>query len=81
MFHPLRGKGGKGRRSTHVNHDPKLQRSRRAWGGDFTFLKNLQSNALSTGKSFQSNETKFPHPRLYIAVNPKAELKKYLQIN
>ena len=28
MFHPLRGKGGKGRRSTHVNHDPKLQRSR-----------------------------------------------------
>ena len=28
MFHPLWGKGGNGRRSTHVNHDPKLQRSR-----------------------------------------------------
>ena len=31
MFHllsALRGKGGKGRRSTHVNHDPKLQRPR-----------------------------------------------------
>ena len=28
------------------------------------------------GKSFQSNATKFPHPRLHIAVNLKAEPKK-----
>ena len=48
----------------------------RAWGGDLTFFKNLQSNSLPTGKSFQSNATKFPHPRLHIAVNPKAEPKK-----
>ena len=48
----------------------------RAWGGDLTFFKNLQSNSLPTGKSFQSNATKFPHPRLHIAVNPKAEQKK-----
>ena len=47
-----------------------------AWGGDLTFFKNLQSNSLPTGKSFQSNATKFPHPRLHIAVNPKAEPKK-----
>ena len=40
------------------------------------FFKNLQSNSLSTGKSFRSNATKFPHPRLHIAVNPKAEPKK-----
>ena len=46
------------------------------WGGDLTFLKHLQSNSLPTGKSFQSNATKFPHPRLHIAVNPKAEQKK-----
>ena len=45
-------------------------------GGDLTFFKNLQSNSLPTGKSFQSNATKFPHPRLQIAVNPKAEPKK-----
>ena len=45
-------------------------------GGDLTFFKNLQSNSLPTGKSFQSNATKFPHPRLHIAVNPKAEPKK-----
>ena len=48
----------------------------RAWGGDLTFFKNLQSNSLPTGKSFQSNATKFPHPRLHIAVHPKAEPKK-----
>ena len=48
----------------------------RTWGGDLTFFKNLQSNSLPTGKSFQSNATKFPHPRLHIAVNPKAEPKK-----
>ena len=48
----------------------------RAWGGDLTFLKNWQSNSLPTGKSFQSNAIKSPHPRLHIAVNPKAEPKK-----
>ena len=48
----------------------------RAWGGDLTFFKNMSSNSLPTGKSFQSNATKFPHPRLHIAVNPKAEPKK-----
>ena len=48
----------------------------RAWGGDLTFFKNLQSNSLLTGKSFQSNAIKSPHPRLHIAVNPKAEPKK-----
>ena len=41
-----------------------------------TFFKNLQSNSLPTDKSFQSNATKFLHPRLHIAVNPKAEPKK-----
>ena len=41
-----------------------------------TFFKNLQSNSLPTSQSFQSNATKFPHPRLKIAVNPKAEPKK-----
>ena len=45
-------------------------------GGDLTFFKNLQSNSLATGKSFQSNATKFPHLRLHIAVNPKAEAKE-----
>ena len=40
------------------------------------FFKNLQSNSLPMGKSFQSNATKFPHPRLHIAVNPKEEPKK-----
>ena len=34
---------------------------RRAWGGDLTFFKNWQSNSLPTGKSFQSNATKFPN--------------------
>jgi len=38
----------------------------RARGGDLTFFKNLQSNSLPTGKSFQSNATKFPHPRLHV---------------
>ena len=38
-----------------------------------TFLKNLPSNSLPTGKSFQSNGAKFPHPGLHIAVKyPKA---------
>ena len=40
-----------------------------------TFFKNFQSNCLPTGKSFQSNASKFPHPGLHIAVNPKAEPK------
>ena len=40
----------------------------RACGGDLTFFKNLQSNSLLTGKSFQSNATKFPHPALHISV-------------
>ena len=49
----------------------------RAWGGDVTFFKNLQSNSLPTGKSFQSIATKSPHPGLHIAVKyPKAEPKK-----
>ena len=48
----------------------------RAWGGDLTFFKNLQPNSLPTGKSFQSNATKFPHLKLNIAVNPKAGSKK-----
>ena len=46
-----------------------------AWGGDLTFFKNLPSNSLPTGKSFQSNATKFPHPGLAIKY-PKAEPKK-----
>ena len=46
-------------------------------GGDLTCLKNLPSNFLPTGKSFQSNATKFPHPGLHIAIKyPKAEPKK-----
>ena len=48
----------------------------RAWGGDLTFFKNLQPNSLPTGKSFQSNATKFTHLKLHIAVNPKAGSKK-----
>ena len=48
----------------------------RAWGWDQTFLENLPSNSLPTGKSFQSIATKFPHPGLHIAVHPKAGPKK-----
>ena len=49
----------------------------RAWGGDLKFFKNLPSNSLPIGKSFQSNATKFPHPGLHIAIKyPKAEPKK-----
>ena len=49
----------------------------RAWGGDLTFFKNLQSNFLPTDKIFQSNATTFPHPGLHVAVKyPKAGLKK-----
>ena len=59
-----------------INVKPAGGAGGRAWGGDLTFFKNLQSNSLTTGKSFQSNATKFPHPGLHIAVNPKAEPKK-----
>ena len=49
----------------------------RAWGGDLTFFKNLPSNSLSMGKSFQSNATKSLHPGQHIATKyPKAEPKK-----
>ena len=44
--------------------------------GFFTFFKKFQSNSLPTGKAFQSNATTFPHPRLHIAVNPKAGPKR-----
>ena len=45
-------------------------------GWEFDFFQNLQSNSLPTGKSFQSNATKFSCPKLHIAVSPKAEPKK-----
>ena len=49
----------------------------REWGGDVTFFQNLSSNSLLTGKSFQSNATKFPLPGLHIAIKyPEAEPKK-----
>ena len=50
----------------------------RAWGGDLTSFKNLQSNSLPTGKSFQSNATKFPHPGLHIALSniPRLDPRK-----
>ena len=49
----------------------------REWGGDVTFSQNLSSNSLPTGKSFQSNATKFPLPGLHIAIKyPEAEPKK-----
>ena len=35
------------------------------WGFDI-FFKNLLSNSLPAGKSFQSNTLKFPHPGLHI---------------
>ena len=56
--------------NAHINVKP------RAWGGDLTFFKNLSSNSLPMGKSFQSIATKFPHPGLHIAVHPKAGPKK-----
>ena len=40
------------------------------------FFKNLPSNSLPTGKSFQSIATKFPYPGLHIAVHPKAGPEK-----
>ena len=45
------------------------------WG--FDNFKNLPSNSLPTGKSFQSNATKSLHPGQHIATKyPKAEPKK-----
>ena len=49
---------------------------RQGIGWRFDFFKNLQSNSLHMGKSFQSNATKFPNPMLHIAAHPKAEPKK-----
>ena len=49
---------------------------RQGMGWDLTFFKNLSSNSLCTGKSFQSIATKFRHPGLHIAVHPKAGPKK-----
>ena len=46
-------------------------------GSDLTFLNNLPSISLPTGKSFQSIATKFTHPGLHFAVKyPKAEPNK-----
>ena len=60
-----------------INVKPVAGGGGRAWGGDLTFFKNLQSNSLPTDKSFQSNATKFPHPGLHVAVKYlKAGLKK-----
>ena len=44
------------------------------WG--FHFFQKISIKFPATGKSFQSNATKFPHPRLHIAVNPKAGPKR-----
>ena len=45
------------------------------WG--FDIFQKFASTSLPTGKSFQSNATKFPHPGLHIAIKyPKAEPKK-----
>ena len=61
------------RNNAPINVKPAGGAGGMAWGGDLTFLKNLPSNSLPTGKSFQSNATKFPHPGLHIAVKyPKA---------
>ena len=40
----------------------------KAWGRDLTFFKNLQSISLPTGKSLQTNATKFPLAGQHIAV-------------
>ena len=68
------------RLSSHKNNAPinvmPAGGGRQGIGWGLTFFKNFQSNSLPTGKSFQSNATKFPHPRLHIAVHPKAEPKK-----
>ena len=40
----------------------------RAWCGDLTFVQNLSSNSLPTGKSFHSNAQKFPELISFIRV-------------
>ena len=49
---------------------------RQGMGWGFDFFQKFAIKFPAQGKSFQSNTTKFPHPRLHIAVNPKAEPKK-----
>ena len=44
------------------------------WG--FDFFQKFLIKFPAHGQIIQSNATKFPHPRLHIAVNPKAEPKK-----
>ena len=52
-------------------------RGRQGMGWGFDIFQFLPSNSLPTGKSFQSNSTKFPLPGLHIAIKyPKAEPKK-----
>ena len=51
----------------------------KAWGGDLTFFKNLQSNSLPTGKSLQTNATKFPLAGQHIAVKYLKEEPKLTQ--
>ena len=60
-----------------INVKPEGGGGSRAWGGDLTF-KNLQSNSLPKGTSFQSNATKFPHPGLHIALSniPRLDPRK-----
>ena len=58
-----------------INVKPAVGRQGMGWR--FDCFKNLLSNSLPTGKSFQSNVTKFPHPGLHIATKySKAEPKK-----
>ena len=45
------------------------QQGRGAWGGVLTFSKYFPSNSLLTGKSFQWNAQKFPHPGLRIVAS------------
>ena len=47
-----------------------------AWDWDLTFFKNFSSNALPTGKSFQSNAQKYPHPWLHIRQKKKQSRSK-----
>ena len=48
----------------------------RAWGGDLTFFKNLQSNSLPTSKSFQSNATTFPQQGCTLLSIPRQNPRK-----
>ena len=47
----------------------KIARTNKTATLTLTFFKNLPSNSLPTGKPFQSNAQKFPHPGWHIAVN------------